>query len=64
MNGVKDVKLFGEPIAVKAKIHNFRGMSGHADRDGLIHWISEFQNAPQKVFVVHGEEEIAEEFTT
>lgn len=63
VNGVETVKLFGEPIAVKAQIHNFRGMSGHADRDGLLHWISEFKTPPQKVFVVHGEEEIAEEFT-
>lgn len=64
VNGVQDVKLFGEEIAVKAQIHNFLGMSGHADQDGLLRWISEFQSPIQKVFVVHGEDEIAENFTS
>ena len=59
VDGTQEVKLFGERIAVKAQIHNFRGMSGHADRDGLHKWASEFTSPLQKVFVVHGEEEAA-----
>lgn len=62
VNGVEQVKLFGEEIAVKAQLYNFRGMSGHADRNGLFRWVQEFENQPSKVFVVHGEEEIAEGF--
>ncbi|MGI5958450.1 MAG: MBL fold metallo-hydrolase RNA specificity domain-containing protein [Massiliimalia sp.] len=63
VNGVDQVKLFGEEIAVKAQRYNFRGMSGHADKNGLIRWLQEYEIQPDKVFVVHGEEEIAEEFT-
>lgn len=60
VNGVEEVKLFGERIVVKAEIHNFRGMSGHADKDGLHQWIQEFKSPLQKVFIVHGEEDAAQ----
>ena len=62
LNDVKNVRLFGEAIAVKAQIHNYRSMSGHADKNGLLRWIGEFKQPVQKVFVVHGEEETAESF--
>jgi metallo-beta-lactamase family protein len=60
LEGAKSVKLFGEDIAVHAKIVNFQGLSSHADRDHLINWISDFQDPkPQHVFVVHGDREVA-----
>ena len=60
LEGAKSVKLFGEDIAVNAKIVNFKGLSSHADRDHLISWISDFQSPkPQHVFVVHGDREVA-----
>jgi metallo-beta-lactamase family protein len=57
------VTLFGEEIAVKCNIYNFRGMSAHADKDGLLKWVGSFDPKPEKVFVVHGEEEVCEIFT-
>lgn len=57
------VMLFGEEIAVKCNIYSFRGMSAHADRDGLLKWINAFEPKPEKVFVVHGEEEVCDIFT-
>ena len=62
IDGVKQVKLFGEQIAVKAQIYNFKALSGHADRSGLLKWIGEFSPKPKRVFVVHGEQLTAEEF--
>ena len=63
LNGVKSVKLFGEEIAVNAKIVNYQGLSSHADRDHLIGWISAFQAPkPRHVFVVHGDREVAPYF--
>ena len=63
LNGVKSVKLFGEEIAVNAKIVNYQGLSSHADRDHLIEWISAFKvKKPQHVFVVHGDREVAPYF--
>lgn len=63
LEGAKEVKLFGEPISVKAQIHNLVGMSGHADHAGLLKWIHSFQdNMPRRVFVVHGEDETCQTF--
>ncbi|MCL2202020.1 MAG: MBL fold metallo-hydrolase [Oscillospiraceae bacterium] len=57
------VKLFGEEIAIRCEIRNFRSMSSHADREGLLKWIDAFEEKPEKVFVVHGEKEICKAFT-
>ncbi|MGI6152346.1 MAG: MBL fold metallo-hydrolase RNA specificity domain-containing protein [Christensenellaceae bacterium] len=62
LDGLSHVKLFGEDVAVRAEIYNFRGLSSHADRDGLIEWIRSFKTDLQRVFVVHGEEQIALQF--
>ena len=52
--GVESVKLFGEEIAVRAQIVRFKGLSSHADRDGLLRWIESYQPKPLQTFVVHG----------
>ena len=54
--------MFGEEIAVKAKIVNFQGLSSHAGHDALVEWIDHFEPKPAQVFVVHGEAEITEQF--
>ncbi|MBR5762503.1 MAG: MBL fold metallo-hydrolase [Lachnospiraceae bacterium] len=56
LEGVDEVKLFGEPISVRAEIMQLPGMSGHADRDGLIEWLDNFKKKPEKVFMVHGDD--------
>ena len=64
LDGAESVKMFGEEIAVRAKIVNFQGLSSHADRDHLLHWIDQFASAkPTHVFVVHGDREVAPAFT-
>ena len=62
IEGVDRVKLFGEEITVCAQIVNFRGLSAHADRDGLLHWISAYYPKPREVFVVHGEATVTETY--
>ena len=62
LEGAKSVKLFGEEIAVRARIVNFKGLSSHADRDHLLDWVGHFSPAPQQVFVVHGDAEVTELF--
>ena len=56
LEGVDEVKLFGEPISVRAEIMQLPGMSGHADRDGLVEWLAAFKKKPEKVFMVHGDD--------
>lgn len=60
--GADSVKLFGETIDVKAKIETIEGISGHADKNGLVHWVSGFKEKPEMVFVVHGEDVVCTEF--
>ena len=62
LDGAKEVTLFGENIQVNAQIHNLEGFSGHADKDGLLAWLSGFQKVPKHVFLVHGEEESKKAF--
>lgn len=63
LDGAEKVKLFGEEIVVKAKIVNFKGLSSHADMNGLKEWLTAFDPKPQHVFVVHGDADIIPKFT-
>ena len=56
-DGIKNVKLFGEEIAVQARIATLHGTSGHADRDGLLNWLAGFRVKPGMVFVNHGDDD-------
>jgi len=62
VEGAKSVKLFGETISVKARILTLAGVSGHADREGLLEWAAAFREKPRRVFVVHGEDEVCDQF--
>lgn len=62
LEGAANIKLFGEEIEVKAEICRLPGVSGHADNQGLMRWISAFKVKPQRVFVVHGEDTVCDLF--
>ena len=62
LEGADKVKLFGEEIAVRAKIVNFKGLSSHADRDHLLAWAKNYAPKPRHVFVVHGDSQVTEIF--
>lgn len=57
IEGAPNVRLFGEDIAVRAEIRSLKGTSGHADQQGLIAWLSQFDKKPRTVFLNHGNEE-------
>jgi len=59
----QNVTLFGDEIAIRCRIYNFRSMSSHADREGLLKWIGAFEEKPEIVYVVHGERDICKSFT-
>lgn len=62
IDGADSVKLFGEKIGVKAHIEILDGVSGHADKQGLIDWINGFKVKPKRVFIVHGQDGVTDEF--
>ncbi|MBQ9249324.1 MAG: MBL fold metallo-hydrolase [Oscillospiraceae bacterium] len=64
VDGIDHVKLFDEDIEVKAQIDTLPGISGHADKAGLIRWLGGFEEKPKLVFVNHGDPDTADSFTT
>ncbi|MHB0980598.1 MAG: MBL fold metallo-hydrolase RNA specificity domain-containing protein [Thermoleophilia bacterium] len=56
--GEQRVRIFGDEIAVKAKIHDITGLSAHADREQLIEWASSF-SPPPITLLTHGEPQAA-----
>lgn len=60
VEGVPQLKLFGEEIQVNARICVLPGISGHADNVGLMKWASSFVEKPRQFFVCHGETESCE----
>lgn len=63
-DGATSVRLFKDDIAVNAEICTLQGVSGHADKDGLINWLSHFEKKPLQVFVNHGDESSADSFVS
>ncbi len=57
VDGAKTVKIFGEEVAVNARVEYIEGYSGHADQAGLLHFVDSFVKKPNHIFLVHGEEE-------
>lgn len=62
LEGAEYVKLFGETIEVRAEITRLDGISGHADKNGLLNWAKAFSPKPRMIFVVHGEDEVCDIF--
>jgi len=63
VDGAKSVKLFNETIQLDAEIETLPGVSGHADKNGLISWLQGFREKPEIVFVNHGDANASEAFT-
>ncbi len=60
-DGEKEVKVLGEEITVRAEIATLQGVSGHADRNGLLRWLDGFATHP-RIFVNHGDHDQAMAF--
>jgi metallo-beta-lactamase family protein len=59
VDGAKQVRVFREDIAVRAKVFTIGALSAHADQDDLLDWIGHFESRP-RVFVIHGETKASE----
>jgi metallo-beta-lactamase family protein len=58
----KEVRIFGEPMRVRAEISSLDELSGHADQAELLAWIKPLAPTLRKVFLAHGEPEQARTF--
>jgi metallo-beta-lactamase family protein len=60
VDGAKSVRIFGEDVAVRARVWTVNGFSSHADQPGLVDWLR--TASPKHLFLVHGEPTTLEEF--
>jgi len=56
IDGARTVRIFGEEIPVRARIHTIGGFSAHADQAELLAWYHN-TGSPRTTFLVHGEED-------
>ncbi len=56
------VRILGERVIVRAKVFTIGGLSSHADQNALIEWLSHFKNPKMRVYLIHGEQSVIEEF--
>ena len=61
LEGATEIKIYGKYYPVVAKILEIEGLSAHGDQNDLLNWLSELKPKPKKVFLVHGENEPADE---
>ncbi len=61
VDGEPKVRIFGDEVKVRAKVHTINGFSAHADRDELLGW--QRTVSPERTFLVHGEEGVMESFS-
>ena len=61
LEGTKDIKIRGKYYNVEANIVEIEGLSAHGDQNDLLIWLSELDTKPKKVFIVHGENQPADE---
>jgi metallo-beta-lactamase family protein len=60
LDGAHVVRIHKGEVPVLAQVCDLKGLSGHADADEMMRWLSGVQKPPRKVFVTHGEEDAAE----
>ena len=58
--GERQIRIYGEWVAINAQVANLAMLSAHADADELIRWAKGFTAPPRRVFVVHGEPQPAD----
>ena len=61
LEGAKEIKIHGKYYPVLANILEIEALSAHGDQKDLLNWLSALENKPAKVFLVHGENEPADE---
>jgi len=61
LEGNRDVRIFGVPVTVRARMERADAYSAHADRTGLLEWAEAVRDRGRVThfFLVHGEEESA-----
>jgi metallo-beta-lactamase family protein len=62
LEGQPEVRILGRTLPVRAKVRKINGFSAHADRQGLSRWLDGFKSPPRRLFVTHGDADVAAHF--
>jgi len=62
LEGAKEVRVLGRTLPVKARVAKINGFSAHADRKGLNRWLDGYAEPPRRLFVTHGDADVAARF--
>ena len=55
VDGIREVKIHGRWIDIRAEVADLTSLSAHADSDQLLRWLGGFEQPPRRTFIVHGE---------
>ncbi len=58
--GERSLRIFGSDVPINAEVVNLRGLSAHADHDGVLRWVQHAAGPPGLVYVTHGEPDAAD----
>jgi len=64
LGGARELRIFGEDVPIRAEVVNIDTMSAHADADQILDWMRTAPEAPQQVYVTHGEAAAADRLRT
>jgi metallo-beta-lactamase family protein len=62
LDGIDEIKIHGKYHPVKSRIEVLQGLSAHGDQTELLNWMSDIRKVPEKIFIVHGEQQAANTF--
>lgn len=62
LEGAPQIRILGRTMPVRARIARISGLSAHADRLGLDRWLDGFKSPPRRLFVTHGDADVAADF--
>ncbi|WP_018477875.1 MBL fold metallo-hydrolase RNA specificity domain-containing protein [Pontibacter roseus] len=61
-SGATELKMQGRYYQVKAEVRQISTLSAHGDQSDLLWWLSHLKDAPQRIFLNHGEAQALEAF--
>lgn len=59
LEGAREIRVLGRTVPVRARVTKINGFSAHADRKGLARWLDGFKSPPRRLFVTHGDADVA-----
>ncbi len=60
VDGKREVRVLGRRVPVRASVHVFGGLSGHAGRTDLLNWWDSLSSSKPRLILTHGEDSARE----